>query len=301
MHRAAAAKAAALAVKSRSTMPGSKAADDAQKEAEALKDGLPRLPLIVMTARTSPDDLRQYMEAGMDGCVSKPLATAALLSTVRAAVPKHGRPLAKADNVETSLQKKKGAAALASEAVAKALERGATVCVDLTLRLRKQSVDDFDREKQLALCDEVARGLAIEPARVAVVGFAAGSLDARLRVHGFADPDIAAQFAPFAGGKALSRRTVVPSALGYAENPCCARPYGRPSCSSARACTPSRSTARSRGRPRRVARSRYCTRKAHSEIASCVDGTALGHLTSARICTCSRKAASSRAQTTATA
>ena len=97
------------AVKSRSTLPGSKAADDAQKEAEALKDGLPRLPLIVMTARTSPDDLRQYMEAGMDGCVSKPLATAALLSTVRAAVPKHGRPLAKADNVETSLQKKKGA------------------------------------------------------------------------------------------------------------------------------------------------------------------------------------------------
>ena len=117
MHSMTASAAAALAVKSRSTMPGSKAADDAQKEAEALKDGLPRLPLIVMTARTSPDDLRQYMEAGMDGCVSKPLATAALLSTVRAAVPKHGRPLAKADNVETSLQKKKGAAALASAGV----------------------------------------------------------------------------------------------------------------------------------------------------------------------------------------
>ena len=98
-----------------------------------------------MTARTSPDDLRRYMEAGMDGCVSKPLAPAALLSTVRAAVPKLG------------LQQKKGAGALATEAVQKALERGATVAVDLTLRLRRVSVDEFDRERQAAMLHDVAK------------------------------------------------------------------------------------------------------------------------------------------------
>lgn len=35
-------------------------------------------------------DLRQYMESGMDGCVSKPLKEeASLLNTMALAVPKH--------------------------------------------------------------------------------------------------------------------------------------------------------------------------------------------------------------------
>ena len=43
--------------------------------------------------QVQPDDLRAYMEVGMDGCVSKPLDETALLATVRAAAPQHGKPL----------------------------------------------------------------------------------------------------------------------------------------------------------------------------------------------------------------
>jgi hypothetical protein len=42
-------------------------------------------------------DLRSYMEANMDGCVSLPVTVQALLSTVRAAVPQHMATLQKAD------------------------------------------------------------------------------------------------------------------------------------------------------------------------------------------------------------
>ena len=60
------------------------------------------LPIICLTSKASPEDLRKYMAAGMDGCVSKPAEPAPLLNTLRAAVPLHlspassvdGRPLA---------------------------------------------------------------------------------------------------------------------------------------------------------------------------------------------------------------
>ncbi|CAM9555819.1 unnamed protein product [Scytosiphon promiscuus] len=60
------------------------------------------LPIICLTSKASPDDLRSYMAAGMDGCVSKPAEPGPLLNTLRAAVPLHlspaspidGRPLA---------------------------------------------------------------------------------------------------------------------------------------------------------------------------------------------------------------
>lgn len=60
------------------------------------------LPIICLTSKASPDDLRSYMSAGMDGCVSKPAESGPLLNTLRAAVPLHlspsstvdGRPLA---------------------------------------------------------------------------------------------------------------------------------------------------------------------------------------------------------------
>jgi len=51
------------------------------------------LPIIAFTADVSPDDLRSYIEVGMDGCVSKPMEDDALLATVRAAAPQHGLPL----------------------------------------------------------------------------------------------------------------------------------------------------------------------------------------------------------------
>jgi CheY-like chemotaxis protein len=45
------------------------------------------LPVVAFTGNTEPEDLRLYMEAGMDGCVSKPLDLAALLNTMAAAIP----------------------------------------------------------------------------------------------------------------------------------------------------------------------------------------------------------------------
>lgn len=46
-----------------------------------------RLPIICVTDRAGADDLRAYMEVGMDGCVSKPVEPQSLINTVSAAVP----------------------------------------------------------------------------------------------------------------------------------------------------------------------------------------------------------------------
>ena len=51
-----------------------------------------RVPMIAFTDMASQEDLRLYMEVGMDGCVSKPLNEQALLATMAAAVPHHKGP-----------------------------------------------------------------------------------------------------------------------------------------------------------------------------------------------------------------
>lgn len=48
-----------------------------------------RLPVICFTNETAPEDLKQYMKADMDGCVSFPVNKISLLDTIRAAVPHH--------------------------------------------------------------------------------------------------------------------------------------------------------------------------------------------------------------------
>lgn len=45
------------------------------------------LPIVVFTNATDPNDLQLYMEAGIDGCVSKPVDPSALTSTMLTAVP----------------------------------------------------------------------------------------------------------------------------------------------------------------------------------------------------------------------
>ncbi|GMH55632.1 hypothetical protein TrST_g11590 [Triparma strigata] len=50
------------------------------------------LPILVYTEKVAPDDLKSYMEAGMDGCLSRPFDADALLTTLRQAVPKHMKP-----------------------------------------------------------------------------------------------------------------------------------------------------------------------------------------------------------------
>jgi CheY-like chemotaxis protein/pimeloyl-ACP methyl ester carboxylesterase len=72
-------------------LPGMSAMDITRqmRRWEAQQDPPQRLPIICYTESTSPEDLRLYMECGMDGCVGKPLDEPALLNTLQAAVPKH--------------------------------------------------------------------------------------------------------------------------------------------------------------------------------------------------------------------
>src|SRR3546814_17826813 len=66
-----------------------------------------RLPIICYTERTDPDNIRAYMQADMDGCVSIPVDATALIRTVQAAVPHHlasiGTP---EDDVDSFVQRK---------------------------------------------------------------------------------------------------------------------------------------------------------------------------------------------------
>lgn len=48
-----------------------------------------RHAVICFTNDTSPEDLKSYMKADMDGCISIPVQHASLLNTVRAAIPHH--------------------------------------------------------------------------------------------------------------------------------------------------------------------------------------------------------------------
>jgi CheY-like chemotaxis protein len=56
-----------------------------------------RIPLIVYTNATAPADLTKYMRSDMDGCISKPIDTASVLNTIRAAVPHHLAEIRKLD------------------------------------------------------------------------------------------------------------------------------------------------------------------------------------------------------------
>lgn len=64
----------------------------AAKMAARGKGGAPkskRLPVICFTNETTPEDLKTYMKADMDGCVSFPVNKISLLDTIRAAIPHH--------------------------------------------------------------------------------------------------------------------------------------------------------------------------------------------------------------------
>ena len=50
------------------------------------------LPIVVYTGKVAPKDLKGYMEAGMDGCLSRPYDEDALITTMRQAVPDHLKP-----------------------------------------------------------------------------------------------------------------------------------------------------------------------------------------------------------------
>ena len=71
------------------TMSGVEVTKLIRKKEKKMDADVRRLPIVALTANTSPSELRLYMEVGMDGCVSKPLDSLSLLNTVKAAIPHH--------------------------------------------------------------------------------------------------------------------------------------------------------------------------------------------------------------------
>ena len=61
-----------------------------------------RHPVICYTSKTTPEDLKVYMNSDMDGCVSYPVNKLSLLNTIRAAIPQHLASLSNNANIELS-------------------------------------------------------------------------------------------------------------------------------------------------------------------------------------------------------
>ena len=64
------------------------------------------LSILVYTEKVAPSDLKGYMEAGMDGCLSRPFDADALITTLRQAIPKHLKPI-KETEVQENANKRK--------------------------------------------------------------------------------------------------------------------------------------------------------------------------------------------------
>eukprot|EP01041_Mallomonas_annulata_P008252 gene8252-16970_t len=64
-------------------------AAEAASEGKGVQPPSRRVPVICFTAATTAKDLKSYMNADMDGCVSMPVNKSSLLSTIRAAIPQH--------------------------------------------------------------------------------------------------------------------------------------------------------------------------------------------------------------------
>lgn len=152
------------------------------------------LPVVILTSNTSPDDLRSYKKAGMDGCVSKPINRAALLSTMRAAVPRHGRlvnedPASKhRDTCDTSNAKQPAATQHIHR------RKGGEVSVSFSVRLGESyestiPKSGFDASDFVA---EVANQLGIEKSRVQLTSIDAPVIG--MRLHGFSDEESARVF-----------------------------------------------------------------------------------------------------------
>lgn len=73
------------------------AAAQAAAQGKGVQPPTRRHPVICYTCDTTPEDLRSYMKADMDGCVSFPVNKLSLLNTVRAAVPQHLAKLSSAE------------------------------------------------------------------------------------------------------------------------------------------------------------------------------------------------------------
>lgn len=145
------------------------------------------LPIVFLTGKTAPEDLRKYQSAGMDGCISKPLTQTALLSTLRAAVPRHGKP------VEAEQGKRKSCEVAVIEA-----KNGINAIVSFTVKFEKQ----HDTVEIRNFADEAASQLGIERSRVECTAPEGDTNDVVLRISGFRSGDSGEEFL-----KALKGRT----------------------------------------------------------------------------------------------
>ena len=66
-----------------------RAAKNAARAGKGVQPYTKRYPVICYTDKTTPEDLKVYMKADMDGCVSFPVNKISLLNTIRAAIPHH--------------------------------------------------------------------------------------------------------------------------------------------------------------------------------------------------------------------
>ena len=80
-----------------------KAAAQAAAQGRGVQPATKRVRVICFTSMTSPEDLKMYVQADMDGCVSYPVKGTSLLNTIRAAVPHHLAVLQPADSPEKTI------------------------------------------------------------------------------------------------------------------------------------------------------------------------------------------------------
>lgn len=153
------------------------------------------LPIVILTSNTSTEDLRNYKEAGMDGCISKPINRAALLSTMRAAVPQHGKPLNESP-ICTQRKSEHGVVGGATdkpsnEVVASPHQKQETcetsVCVSLKMCDHSISTKHGSAFDSLEFVREVSNQLDVGMSRIQVIGHDASVIS--FRICGFADDE----------------------------------------------------------------------------------------------------------------
>ncbi|KAJ8602420.1 hypothetical protein CTAYLR_001223 [Chrysophaeum taylorii] len=147
------------------------------------------LPVVIMTSQTSSGDLRAYKQSGMDGCVSKPLSRTALLSTMRAAVPRHGRTVdidPRAKNPHKRQDRPQGETARQGN---KHHRREEVVCVNFSVHLHELAASSIPKSgfDVGGFVSETANQLGVEGSRVEVVSIDVPRIG--VQVTGFPDDE----------------------------------------------------------------------------------------------------------------
>ena len=148
-----------------------------------------RIPIIAFTDNTKPSDLKGYMDVGMDGCVSKPTDSKALLQTLKQAAPRHnpfpGRDL----NAILGAKKKSSSDGVVEPGGATDTAAAELVMIDAAAAKAQMDPDDID----IKMPDRGAAGVAEK--LMAAGGRQRGSADDAVRGTFELDDDTSFPFA----------------------------------------------------------------------------------------------------------